>query len=333
MPSTPRALPRSRSFHARHAAVVALCVPLLATGCGGSSLSQSWQLDRLRVLAVRGEPAEPRPGDVVSFESLTYLPTDQQLDLTVWFACLPDQASDFGCELDASAFDSLSGVDPEALTPEEQAKLLQQLLDAGLIGVEPWFPPTWVAPADALDGLSDTERIEGVSAVINLTAMPTGAQSESDTEIAYKRLPISEALTPNHNPDIVAFTVDGEVFAPGGTVGVDWGEPVEIEPLLAADALETYTYRTSDGVDEERTEEPFVSWYVEAGSFDQPYSLYPTLPVTWTAPLSPEDVHVGDGSTTSWRLIAVIRDRRGGMGWAELTVEIGAEDAPRVGAL
>ncbi|RME27497.1 MAG: hypothetical protein D6798_04415 [Deltaproteobacteria bacterium] len=323
-------LPRLRAVPV---AAAALGVGTAGAGCGGSSLSQSWQLDRLRVLAVQAEPAEPRPGEEVRFESLTYLPPDQQLELTAWFACLPDQATEFGCELDASALDSLSGVDPESLTPEEQAGLLQQLLDAGLIGVEPWFAPTWVAPEDALDGLSDTERLEGVSAVVNLTAMPTGAQDEGDFEIAYKRLPISEALTPNHNPDIVAFRVDGKVFAPGGTVGVNWGQPLEIEPILADDALETYTYRTSEGVDEERTEEPFVTWYVEAGRFDQPYSLYPNLPVTWTAPLSAEEVYVGDGSVESWRLIAVIRDRRGGMGHAELTVEIGADDAPLVGAL
>lgn len=305
----------------------ALLALALAPGCGGNPLSQPWQLDRLRVLAVQAEPAEPRPGDLVQLEALYYLPAWKTLELSVWFACLPEQADEFGCEVDPAALDALEGVDPEALTPEEQAALLEQLLDAGLIGVEPWFSPTWVAPADALDGLDEAARLEGVSAVINISAVPTGATGEDEVEIAYKRLPISEATTPNHNPAITGFTVGGEVVAPGATVACGWGDVLELEPVLGEDTLETYTYRASDGTEEERVEEPYVTWYTEAGAFDQPYSLYPQTAVQWTAPASATDRH-GDAADAagqdSVRVIAVIRDRRGGMGWAELVFTPGA---------
>ncbi len=306
----------------RHSPRVMLLAAALLVGCEGSGLSQAWQLDRLRVLGVRATPAEARPGETVSFEALYYLPDGMELELALWFACLPDNASDFGCAVDQEALDAFAGADLDSMTEEELAALYQQLVEAGLIGVEPLFPPTWTTPADALDGLDEQARIEGISAVINISAVPVGAQDDADTEIAYKRLPISEALTPNHNPDIAGFLVDGVPLASGATVAVDWSQVVQIEPVLASDALETYLYRADDGTDEERTEEPYLTWYVEAGSFDQPYSLYPDLGVAWTAPLSADELDTDD---ESWRLIAVMRDRRGGMGWAELRLDRGAQ--------
>ena len=53
---------------------------LSAAGCGGSDLAQEWQLDRLRILAVRATPAEPRPGDTVTFDRLLYVPPDTTLE-------------------------------------------------------------------------------------------------------------------------------------------------------------------------------------------------------------------------------------------------------------
>jgi len=50
-------------------------VPLvlaLLSGCAGSDLPQEWFLDRTRILAVSATPAEPRPGDTVTFQALTW---------------------------------------------------------------------------------------------------------------------------------------------------------------------------------------------------------------------------------------------------------------------
>ena len=93
-----------------------------------------------------------------------------------------------------------------------------------------------------------------------------------------------------------------------------------IEPLLSDGHIETYTYTSSSGEREYRTEEPYFTWYTEMGAddvadgarFDQPYSLNPYNSVEWTAPTSPGllTIHV------------VVRDRRGGMGWRSLTVNV-----------
>ena len=88
--------------------------PLLAAGllCGGCTtqdLSSSWMIDRLRILAVRPEPAEPAPGDVVSFEALIVDPQGDP-EMTIWFGCLSDEAEVMGC-LGQMGLDKRSGVD------------------------------------------------------------------------------------------------------------------------------------------------------------------------------------------------------------------------------
>ena len=290
-----------------------LLVPIGLVACGAESLSQSWQLDRLRILAVRAEPAEPRPGETVLFESLVYMPFGQELAGTVWFACLPDGADDFGCQIDPSIMESFSG-DLEDLSPEEQLELLKQAQEAGLIGFEPGFSPRWTAPADALDGLSEQQQLEGVSAIVNISALPEGAKSESEVELAYKRLPISLASTPNQNPvvrRVLLQTLKGEeVEVVDGSFVVEPGTTYELTPLLDDSSVEDYVFVNSEGQEEQRTEEPYFTWYTEMGEFDQPFSLHPYLSVQWTAP----------DKAFSGLVVAVVRDRRGGMGWASIRV-------------
>lgn len=293
-----------------------LATAVALTGCGLDSMAQEWQLDRLRVLAVRGEPAEPRPGDVVSFESLVYAPADDPLGGVIWFACLPTAADDFGCVVDTAALEAFATLDPATATPEELTAALEAAQDAGLIGFEPGFAPIWATPVDALAGLSEAEQKEGLTATINLTALPaesTGDLSDVDAvELAFKRVPISLADTPNHNPDVQAIVVDGISTADGeGTadnpISVRGGKAISLEVVLADDAVEDYSYTAVDGTVEDRTEEPYFAWYTEGGEFDQNISLYPFTEIEFTPP-----------KTSGWTgmTVVVVRDRRGGMGWA-----------------
>lgn len=276
----------------------ALLLPLvLTTGCTTIELSQDWQLDRLRILAVRAIPAEPQPGEQTTFESLLYVPPELTLEGAIWFACLPESADDFGCEID-------SELDPETAT-------LEELLEAGFIGFEPAFPPTWTPPPEALDGLTDAEAEEGLSAIVNVTALPEGAEDDSDLELAYKRVPVSRATTPNHNPELTGLLVDGALLE-GDTLIAEAGSTHTLEIVLADDAIETYTYTFDDGSTEDRTEEPYVTWYTEEGSFDQTFALAPYLDVEWTAPDTPGEV----------LLLATLRDRRGGMAWLSLRAQV-----------
>lgn len=270
---------------------------LLLLACTSDELSQAWEIDRLRVLAVAAEPAEPRPGDHVTFSSLVVSP--DPIAAVVWTVCADPESDEFGC---AASFDTT------ALSDDPGSFDVEDFEAAGGIGIEPYFAPEWEVPVDLLDDLDADARLEGVTSLINLVAVPEAEElDESDLEIAFKRVPVSEAPTPNHNPTLTGFRIDGNEIPAGAVAALAAGQTYEIEPILAEDAVETYTYRTQDGEDEEREEEPYLSWYLVEGTFDQPNSLYPYLSVNYTAP---EEPAADEGS-----LWVAIRDRRGGMGW------------------
>ena len=135
-----------------------------------------------------------------------------------------------------------------------------------------------------------------------------------EVEMAYKRVPVSLAETPNHNPEVAGVRVDGLEVASGARVELDRGQTYQIEVVLAEGAVEVYTYRTEAGVDEERVEEPYFLWYAQEGSFDQTATLYPTVEVEYTTPAETERAEQS--------LWVVARDRRGGMGWAEVPIRL-----------
>ncbi|MBN1335244.1 MAG: hypothetical protein JXB39_04740 [Deltaproteobacteria bacterium] len=290
--------------------LAALLVPL-AAGCATRDLSESWILDRLRVLAVRPEPAEPRPGDTLALSALVVGP-GQDLQAVLWLACQDDALGVQGCELDPKVLASLEGL--ETATPEEIAALYASLVEAGLIGVEPWIPPTYTVPPDILDGLDPAARLEGLNLWIQVTAIPEDASSDADLELAFKRVPVSEAQTPNHNPNISGLQVDGIEVPPGAVLELDRGQPYSFVPVLEKGSVESYRYLNQDGVWEDRTEEPWFLWYVEEGDLTTPWSLWPHPVQEWTPPATPSFDH-----QTLW---VVVADRRGGMGWWTQPVHI-----------
>lgn len=289
-----------------------LCLlPLLAAACEGPDLSQSWEIDRLRILAVKAEPAEPGPGDVVTFDALVLDPEDRGLTV-MWFACLATDADDYGCGLDMSGLGDLEALldgvtDPSQLTPEQVEELYAAMEAAGLMGVSPYFPPTYTIPEDILDGLSEAERQEGLNLMVTLMAIPDDATSDADMELAYKRVPVSDAATPNQNPDIVAFKVNDSEMLSGMAAQVTAGTEISLEPILSDTSVESYKYLSSAGEAESRTEEPYFVFYMEQGEMDPNYSIFPESTVQWAAPATP-----AEGTTWVW---TVVQDRRGGMGW------------------
>lgn len=303
----------------------------ILTGCGTTQLSQSDILDRVRLLGVRAEVdettdpvlgtrAEPRPGDTVVFSSLTYFPEGEAFGGALWIGCLPEGELAYGCEFDEDALGQFDQLGDDS-TPEELGAALQAAEEAGLIGFEPLFSPSWSIPDTALESLSDSERLEGVNAFINVSLFTDTEQSETDdAEVGFKRMPVSEAPTPNHNPDITDFVVAGETLEGRNGFTARSGNTYTIEPIVPPGHTETYAYQTSSGENEYRSEELYFLWYTEPGasnaknqaSFDQPLSLAPYSSVEWTAPNEPGRVTIH----------AVVRDRRGGMGWRSLEVNV-----------
>jgi len=68
-----------------------------------------------------------------------------------------------------------------------------------------------------------------------------------------------------------------------------------------------YRYRNSEGVWEDRSEEPWFLWFVVEGEQRPPWSVWPEAVQEWTTPSTP-----ASEEQTLW---VVAADRRGGMGW------------------
>jgi len=303
----------------------------LLSGCSGTDLSQAWQLDRVRILgvsaSVEGEPdpilgarSEPRPGERVTFDALYYVPDDEFISGAIWIGCLPESELSYGCEVDPAAFDGLDGLDEDA-SFEEFEEAIEAARQGGFLGFEPDIPPEWTVPADALDGLSEAEQKEGTNAFVNISLLGDSKDPEAEpVELGFKRFPVSMADTPNHNPEITDFTVADVLLEGAVGFSAQKGFTYIIEPVIPEGHIETYAYTNADGNPEYRSEEPYITWFTELGakepedqaSFQQEYSLYPFTSIEWTAPKKsgPITIH------------AVIRDRRGGMGWATLKVNV-----------
>jgi hypothetical protein len=269
-------------------------------GCyEGPQLSDEWYLDRLRLLGVRAEPAEPRPGDVVSFVSLSYVPGGGPASLA-WFACLDGERS--GC------VDDPDELELDDLTPEQLAELLEQAQASGLIGLEPGVPPVWTVPEDALYGVDSEDLREGVVATVQLALV-----SADELELGVRLLPVSFASTPNHNPVLAELLADGEPLSSGVLVA-----PAGAEVQLQASVVggpEIYEYvLTRRGVPalELRTEELQWRWYTDVGELDESGGRKdPAVGrASWQAPSDPVEgvLHV------------VVLDGRGGMGWQTLII-------------
>jgi hypothetical protein len=277
-------------------------VILTLLACGDLELSQEWELDRLRLLAVRADPAEPRPGDTVTFSSLRYVPDDADWT-AIWFACVVYEES--GCDIDT---DALAGLEDTAITADDIAALME----AGFAGVEPGMTPTWVVPDDALADLDTGAQLEGRSATVQVTLT-----TDADTELVVRAIPVSLATTPNTNPDVGSLTVDGEPADSAIPLVLTAGSSVDLVATLAGD-LETYTYVNTDGETEERTEELEWRWYVSGGSLGG--GFVDTGPEdeggegnqAWTAPSEAGD----------YELDVVVLDGRGGMGWWSQAVTV-----------
>lgn len=288
-------------------------VCLTTSGCSVQQMAQTWQLDRLRVLATQSTPAEAAPGETVAFQSLIYQHPDESLEGVVWFGCLNDSATSFGCTIDPELLDGLSAPPTD---PNEQFEWFTELQEAGLLGFEPTLPPSWDIPEDALDALDEADKVEGLSAFLNLTVIPTDAEDDEDIEVAFKRYPISLNPEPNQNPLLSHFLVNDTEYSADEIPRITVGGTLELDIAFEDGSVEEYTYTNPDtGVSETRTETPYLSWYSESGTFSSVVSLLPYTNVEWTAPDSP----------TQSEIIVTVRDRRGGMDWIRFDVIVEAE--------
>jgi hypothetical protein len=270
-----------------------------------SELSDPWLVDRTRVLAVRADPPEAYPNSTVHFEALVgQAPDDTEELAQVWVACAAEgDGSGFGCVTDPTSLQT------DTSSPEPGTD------DLEVIGTVPGNPPVYTTPEDLLVGLDEQQAREGLYVLVQVALFPATALEDTgllpelelaDVELAFKRLVVSLATTPNHNPTFDHFTVDGFTVPAGAPVLVEAGEPYELGATLPDGTREVYDYLDTEGVVEQRVEEPYATFLTTSGTIDGWITLWPYMSATFVAPEE-------SGATGKW--FVILRDRRGGMGW------------------
>lgn len=267
-----------------------------------------------RVLAVRGEPAEARPGEVVAYDLLVVSPQGTLAEPAArWAYCaaakpLADNNSVSAECLHEAAVRPLPGPAPAvtAALPDDACELFG-----------PDVPPGDVRPrdADVTGGYYQPIRVrtEGQTAFgmerisCNLANAPIDAVKDH-----------AKRYTANENPTIVRLSARAG-HAALGLDAIPAGAAVTFELEWAAGDAETYPVfdRAAQAL-ATRREALRASWFATAGQLDDDRTgrdeddMAGETENGWTAPDEPGPVHL-------W---VVLRDSRGGADFTAATLEV-----------
>lgn len=293
-------------------AVVSLVLVLGA--CKPDLSEEDWLITSTRVLAVKSEPAEAKPGTPLTLTALIASPSDEGGASTItWQFCTapkpPTENNVVSTEcLDTSSLvDAGSGVSIVAAAPSNSCSLFGPNTAPG--GFRPRDP-------DETGGYYQPLRIDMPGAV------PTFHLERIRCNLADASFDIAaefgKEYVPNANPHLapIAATI-GE--NPVSLNGIPRGARVELEASWVGADAESYAYydRTSQTLTTKR-EAMRVAWYVSAGTLDtestgrdenDPSTVTSNV---WVAPSTP-------GNTKLW---VVLRDSRGGVAYTTYDIAV-----------
>jgi hypothetical protein len=318
-------MPRSRSAPTPAItfafALVALTVPVLAGGCDDDFTPYA-RLDKLRVLAIGATPVRPLPGETATLTPLVYAPEGTAVTRSwSWcpfvgeardgYPCLVDEAAVTGWGGGGNAsppFDLGTGETlsfPHTLSPEVLRRVCAGTTDG--------MPPPLVPDCSA--GFPVTVRLV--------------VQTAGDRVVAVRTLHLrfEAAQEANDNPAIEQLLVaagDDRLPLEGASVPADRDAETPIAARLPEAAAERYTDRDDRGQPVAARERLTLTWFVEAGEPEHQRTSFidGVIPLAtasenrWKFP-EPEP-----GAPASARLILVVRDNRGGVGWQAATVRL-----------
>lgn len=274
------------------------------TACGPEFELQS-ELRRVRVLAIKAEPAElalspdasssPPP---VQLSTLAVAPGERPVSVDL---ALCRSADVYGGEVQCPGEDGapLPGGALSLEDPNVQAVL------ASLAG-----EATGGRPVDPNDPALRAVLEKGIPLFIGYLAQD-GGEAPENQERGVRQLTLRLTDTPNQNPRLTDLLRDDSPLA--GPLPLD--TEVVLRPVLAEGSLERY--ETDEGP---RTEQVFYSWFATGeGEVKQLRSLEPVdgkpgdPTITYLTPATPGEV----------TFYVVARDGRGGVDWLSRTVTVG----------
>ena len=294
----------------RTSLVLVLAV-LCAAGCNDNDFELQSELRRVRVLAIKAEPAElaftgqDTPPEPLSLSALSYSPSGAQVAVT-YALCLPGNPYDPAFECPGK--DGLALPDGRLDLTDPQVQEVLAALARALGG-----------GADAgSGGGADVEAAlrVGIPLVVGYEARD-GTPGETGVERGTRRITLRQTAQPNANPVVVDVQVDGGV----PTAPLPAATELALRPVLAEGSLERYTAADGGAV----TEQPFYSWYATGdGELQQLRSLEPTD----GRPGEPTVEYETPASAQRVTVYVVARDERGGTGWLVRELDVAPAAAP-----
>lgn len=289
---------------------------LLLAACD-SDFEPYGELSSLRVLAIGSTPATLAPGETALLTPLLYVPGEEPVTSS-WSWCPVEALDDDGlsCPL-AEAEASLA----------LGATVTYDLGSAEVARFEHSFEPASLArfcsgAALAAASLGAIDCSEGLPVQIRHRV---SSASDSVESVRRLRLRFSTEQPSNENPvvDGVSALVAGTPLAldDAATVLLPRETEVELEATLTESVAEPLPAALG-----ERTREQLVlTWFIEAGEtrYGRTSFVEASLPLaralrnTWTLPSATEH------AAAEARLIVVVRDDRGGVGWRSARVTLG----------
>jgi hypothetical protein len=307
------------TLRARLLAVLGLLAPLLAAGCG-ADFDPYNRLTTLRVLAIRSEPPAPAAGETAILTPLLYAPDGDPPVALAWSWCpAPGSASQgYPCLVTAAELaQGGASVPPFDLGGGATAAFMHTVDPALLEGL-----------CGGVPGALDKPDCEGGFPVqVKLIVSSASAQV---TTVSTLRLRFDAGAPSNRNP-----RVDGlEAMLEAGAQPIG-NEPAVVLPRKANTTIraavpeedaERYQGLDAAGNPGEVRERLTLSWFVESGDLDdgrtgfiEGVTDFATAITTKWKPASEKD-YPRDAS----RIVVVVRDSRGGVGWRTGAVRLGA---------
>jgi hypothetical protein len=296
-----------------------LAVAALPLACG-PDFDPYNRLTSLRVLAIQGEPPAPAPGETTTLTPLVFTPEPTTLTYAWSWCPFPGSATaGYPCRLTQDDLNALAGgaapsldlgSGPTAMLPNSVDPALLARLCAG----EPGVPQ-----------LVDCEG--GFPVQIKLTV---ATPDDEVTTVWTLRLRFDPATTPNTNPQIdgLAATLDG-VDQPLGdmpTVTLPRRQDTVLKAAVAEADSEVYRGKDDEGVvRDDLRERLFLSWFIESGDSKDARTGF----IAGQVPLERALMNKWKPDATkdyprdTARLVVVIRDHRGGVGWRSAIVRLG----------
>lgn len=270
-------------------------------------------VDKLRVLAIKAEPPEAAPGEIISLTALVADPLENRRNTGhLWVMCDPSVEGELGNA--CAQQDTLRSFDLEAL-PEG-------------VNIFPLFFnfAFYRAPWGILDQLEEEERRRGMTATVLLVAWEGGSQEQLQDpsilkQLAIKRIRIADPQeAPNRNPVLEAVTINGQPFGETDEPRVKAGGTITLSASSTEDSVEVFERVLPDGTVVEQSEQNVFSWYTRGGRFTQ--GLEYSSRTESGAPIGLELPELGTQPDDRLHIWVVLRDARGGTDWARRTLQL-----------